>query len=166
MVGSDDMAADQPDPQREIASVLMRNATFYRQGPDDETLYYVDPATLATFAFDIMQYVGTVFGATVPLIQGVQWLRRRQKARANASEPGADGAKGEQPRDFSAELEDASPEVLQQLLAAARAKLDDAKVHATIEQNIQEILVHHGWPAGEANGDASRIMSILKTQSA
>jgi len=138
-----------------ISEVLLPNASFYRESPNDESLYYIDIATVGALAYEIMQFAANVFGATIPLVAGGRWLYKKYFSN-------------ESPTDSY------SPDNSENLLSApidkdnVKEKLDnlrhhgrDPEIRENLTQDIEKILNFHGWPAVEASNDANQIVKSL-----
>jgi len=150
---------DLKQSQNDITTILTRNASFYSEGPEDETLYYIDPITIWHLAYEIMQYVSTVFGAVLPLVSGAGWARAYLEKRRTRDRPPAPSGQPAVPDQY---LKDELPDVVRVRLESLRGRMQDVELQKQIHSNVQEILEFHGWPPEEAAKDADLILSALK----
>jgi len=141
-------AAELDRTRTQIEDVLMRNSSFYRASPEDETLYLLDVVALAKLVYMIMGYAATIFGATLPIIAGGKWVYDRWK--------------GDKAGDTPAAAPPAlSDKELRERLVRLRDNLKDENLRAELAGNIRQILEYHGWPATESDADAKKILGAL-----
>lgn len=141
-------AAELVRARTQIEEVLLRNSSFYRASPEDETLYLLDVAALATFTYQILEYAATIFGATLPIIQAGRWAYGRLSDKKAGTTPAA----------ARTELTDTE---LRERLVRLRDNLKDGSLRAELAGDIRQILEYHGWPATESQADAQKILGAL-----
>jgi hypothetical protein len=144
--------------QERIRGVLVRNSSFYSEGPDDKALYLTDLTSIGSLSYTILDYASTVFGAVLPVVSGVSWLlARRQRSHSTpvavtGSERAATGA-----------IQDVSAEEFRRRLHNLRTRMADPKLESTLKANVAAILAYHGWPDAEASTDAQAVLDLLKS---
>ena len=141
--------------QSAVKQLLVSNGSFYRAAPEDKSLYMLDLVVLGKLAYTIIEFAANVFGAFGPVIVGGRWVYKRYwKPDAPAHTAGDDKVAG--PPALKT-----SPAELQARLQALRSNLQDEAVRTQLQGDVRELLEFHGWPAGESEKDARRIVAAL-----
>ena len=138
----------------DVTGILMANSSFYRESPDDEGLYLLDPVTIGALAYKIIEFAANVFGATLPLIAAGRWAYKKYlRGKAAPAEPLRAG-------------EQVAPKAMIQVeLRVSLERLKSNAQHPDIRRGLADdvrmILEYHGWPTAEAEADAGRIVTTL-----
>ena len=149
------MARDDPSGvTSQVTDILMTNASFYRQTPDDEKLYLIDLAVLGTLAYKIIEFAANVFGAVLPVAGGIRWAYVKYFPRETAADRPADASKEGPPPAVP-------PGELKGRLEQLKLDTEDPHVRGQLEDDVTNILEYHGWPTTEADADAKRIVAAL-----
>ena len=135
------------DLQTHIGEIINSNGSFYRQNEEDETLYYIDPATLAKLAYDIIQYAANIFGAIQGGIAATRWIKNKLKDKKKQTPYLLDDKKDE-------------GEISKQI-PILKENLKNAELKSELKTDVENILQHHGWPKTDADKDAQKIVNKL-----
>lgn len=127
--------------QTNIEEIINPNMSFYRDSPEDETLYYIDPSTIAKVAYVIIQYAANIFGAIQGFIAAGRWISSRAKKKEARKELVIDNS------------------LLQARIKTLKANLADTNLRSELKKDIQQMLNYHGWPADEADKDSEKIIN-------
>ena len=138
-----------------ISEVLLSNSSFYRESPDDESLYYIDIAPIGALAYEIIKFAANVFGASLPLIASTLWLYKKYFPRAPSADSNLSG-KSEETAQLAIEQTN-----IEEKLDNLRSNAKDPDIRQRLAEDIEKILAYHGWPIGASGSDADQIVSAL-----
>ncbi|TAJ14227.1 hypothetical protein DMA11_05930 [Marinilabiliaceae bacterium JC017] len=134
--------------QDNIEEVLSSNISFYRNSPDDESLYCMPPEIITCLGVEIFQYAATFFGALPGAIAAGRWITAKMKKKPTALSHEKQAGRKDK-------------ESLRSRLAVVRLNLEDDKLKTEFKKDIGVLLAYHGWPADEANDDAEKLLKIF-----
>jgi hypothetical protein len=148
------------DPRPQINEILLKNSSFYREGPEDTALHLVDFVAIGSLAYQIIQYAANIFGATLPVIGGVTWAYKKFSAKHEPST---------QPKtatDDQVSVPVLNAAELRQRLELLRRNAENETLRGEMISHVKQILEFHGWPSAEAEADAQSILTVLLTPEA